>query len=213
MDRKKYLTDAYNTLRYNGVVHTQQDFANILGINRSSLSRALNGDDKYLTNSLIEKVRALLDKGVSAAPLEAVATFTALDSDRDEQKTIPLLPIGARAGTLGDFADSVQDYDCERMISPIRGADYAIQVTGDSMSPAYPNGSQIIIKKISAEYIAWGNVFCLDTNDGAIIKQVFPTEDEGVIECRSINPAYPPFRVKRDLINGWYRVLMCLTLK
>ena len=54
MDRKKYLTDAYNTLRYNGVVHTQQDFANILGINRASLSRALNGDDKYLTNSLIE---------------------------------------------------------------------------------------------------------------------------------------------------------------
>ena len=53
----------------------------------------------------------------------------------------------------------------------------------------------------------------LDTNDGAIIIQVFPTEDEEIIECRSINPAYPPFRVKRDLINGWYRVLMCLSLK
>lgn len=91
--------------------------------------------------------------------------------------------------------------------------DFAIQVTGDSMSPEYPIGSQIIIKKISAEFIAWGNVFCLDTDDGAVIKQVFPTEDEGVIECRSLNPAYTPFKVKRDLINGWYRVLMCLSLK
>ena len=64
-----------------------------------------------------------------------------------------------------------------------------------------------------AEFIAWGNVFCLDTNDGAIIKQVYPTDDDSIIECRSLNPSYPPFKVKKDLINGWYRVLMCLSLK
>ena len=61
--------------------------------------------------------------------------------------------------------------------------------------------------------VADGDIVICSTADGAVIKQVFPTDDEGVIECRSLNPAYPPFKVKRDLINGWYRVLMCLSLK
>ena len=215
MEKIDILTQAFNALRVNGIVKTQKDFANLLGCNEASISRALKGDDKYLTDSLISRVQAYMNDNISAVPGEWIKEFPSLDAIKvkQEQVTIPVIPTGARAGTLGDFADGVKEYDCERMISPIRGADFAIQVTGDSMSPEYPNGSQIIIKKISAEFIAWGNVFCLDTDDGAVIKQVFPTEDEGVIECRSLNPAYPPFKVKRDLINGWYRVLMCLSLK
>lgn len=70
------------------------------------------------------------------------------------------------------------------------------------------------MRRINAIRKHFRQVKCIvDTNDGAIIIQVFPTEDEEIIECRSINPAYPPFRVKRDLINGWYRVLMRLSLK
>jgi len=34
-----------------------------------------------------------------------------------------------------------------------------------------------------------------------------------VIECRSINPKYPPFEINVKSINGWYRVLMVLSLK
>jgi phage repressor protein C with HTH and peptisase S24 domain len=50
-----------------------------------------------------------------------------------------VIPTGARAGTLADFSTSVAQYDCERMVTPIKGADFAIQVTGDSMSPEYPS--------------------------------------------------------------------------
>lgn len=37
-------------------VHTQKDFAQAIGIQPSSLSSAMNGDERYLTNSLFEKV-------------------------------------------------------------------------------------------------------------------------------------------------------------
>ena len=209
-DRINALNQCYQKALSTGKVHNKKEFAELVGISRTSMSSAFNGDERYLTDSLVSKVSSYIEK------LELETMFPSIQSIQqkyESQATIPVIPTGARAGTLGDFAEGVKQYDCERMISPIKGADFAIQVTGDSMSPEYPNGSQIIIKRISAEFIAWGNVFCLDTNDGAIIKQVYPTDDDSVIECRSLNPAYPPFLIKRDLINGWYRVLMCLSLK
>lgn len=209
-DRINALNQCYQKALSMGKVHNKKEFSELVGISRTSMSSAFNGDERYLTDSLISKVSGCIQT------LELETMFPSIQSVQqkyESQVTIPVIPTGARAGTLGDFAEGVQEYDCERMVSPIKGADFAIQVTGESMSPEYPNGSHIIIKKISAEFISWGNVFCLDTNDGAIIKQVYPTDDDSIIECRSLNPAYPPFKVKKDLINGWYRVLMCLSLK
>ena len=209
-DRINALNQCYQKALSMGKVHNKKEFAELVGISRTSMSSAFNGDERYLTDSLISKVSGCIET------LELETMFPSIQSVQqkyESQVTIPVIPTGARAGTLGDFAEGVQEYNCERMVSPIKGADFAIQVTGESMSPEYPNGSHIIIKKISAEFISWGNVFCLDTNDGAIIKQVYPTDDDSIIECRSLNPAYPPFKVKKDLINGWYRVLMCLSLK
>ena len=51
---------------------------------------------------------------------------------------VPLLPISAQGGSLNDFVVSVKDSDCEQVISPIKGADFAMTVAGDSMSPEYP---------------------------------------------------------------------------
>lgn len=209
-DRFNALNQCYQKALSMGKVHNKKEFSELVGISRTSMSSAFNGDERYLTDSLISKVSGCIET------LELETMFPSIQSVQqkyESQVTIPVIPTGARAGTLGDFAEGVKEYDCERMVSPIKGADFAIQVTGESMSPEYPNGSHIIIKKISAEFISWGNVFCLDTNDGAIIKQVYPTDDDSIIECRSLNPAYPPFKVKKDLINGWYRVLMCLSLK
>lgn len=201
------LESAFQTLRSAGSVHTRGDFAEAIGVNRSSLSRAFSGDPRYLTESLVRKA-----EGVLAA--RAAYTFKPAEDKEGEPDTLPVLPIGARAGTLADWSDTVHDYDCERIVSPIRGADYAIQVTGDSMSPAYPSGSQILIKRIKEEaFIAWGETFLLDTVNGPILKIVRKCDVEGAVECVSINPAYQPFTVKCTDILGWYRVLMCLSLK
>lgn len=125
-----------------------------------------------------------------------------------------VLPMSARAGSLADYADGASVADCERMISPIRGADFAMQVTGDSMSPEYPSGSHIILKRIDpTAFVEWGRVYLLDTDNGPILKIVRRTEAEGVVECVSLNPAYQPFTVPARVIRGWYRVLMCLSLK
>lgn len=69
--------------------------------------------------------------------------------DGIEGKAIPLLPVSAQGGRLNDFIVSVRESDCEKVVSPIKDADFAIPVSGDSMAPEYPNGSQVHVKKIN----------------------------------------------------------------
>lgn len=202
MKRQERLTFIFEQARVAGLAKTQGDFAKILDINRSVLSAAMNGNDTYLTDNLMRKVERFYAENFDS------------DGGKMTKGTLPVIPTEAMAGTLGEFADSVQAYDCERMISPIKGADYAIKVCGDSMTPEIPNGSQILIKKIfEEEFVEWGKIFCLDTRNGAVIKRVYPTEDPQVVECRSVNPDYPPFKVNTKSIHGWYRVLMVLSMK
>ena len=202
MDKKERLKFVFEQARSGGLARSQRDFATLLEINENVLSAALNGNEKYLTDRLIKKVEKFYEDNFSDI------------GDPIQKGTLPVIPTEAMAGTLGEFADSVNAYDCERMISPIRGVDYAIKVCGDSMTPEIPNGSQILIKKIfEDEFVEWGKVFCLDTRNGAVIKRVYPTENPEVVECRSINPDYPPFKVNVRSINGWYRVLMVLSMK
>ena len=197
-EKAAFVERAFRQLQADKKVKTQGDFARLLGVSQNTISAAKNGDERYLTDSLIARINILLGK--SDVP--------------DNAETIPVIPVEAMAGTLKEFFQSVNEYDCERMVSPIKGADYAIKVNGDSMSPEIPNGSQILLKRINEEqFVEWGKIFCLDTSNGAVIKRIFPTDDPEVIECRSINPEFPSFRVNTRHINGWYRVLMVMSFK
>ena len=129
---------------------------------------------------------------------------------------VPLLPISAQGGSLDDFFVSVKDSECERVVSPIKGADFAMTVAGDSMAPEYPSGSQILIKKINEKaFIDWGKVYVLDTCNGSVIKRIFPSDDKDTrkVKCVSVNPDYPSFEVSLSDVYGVYRVLLCMSVK
>lgn len=129
---------------------------------------------------------------------------------------LPLLPIQAQAGSLNDFNHGVLQWECEMIISPIKGADFAMSVSGESMAPEYPNGSQIFVKKINEKaFIDWGRAYLLDTVNGRVIKILTPSEHDGYIKCSSLNPdpRYAPFEVAMDDIYGIYRILLCMSVK
>ena len=133
-----------------------------------------------------------------------------------EQELIPLLPISAQAGTLNDFIISVKESDSERVISPIKGVDFALSISGESMSPEYPNGSQVLCKKINhGAFIDSGRVYVLDTVNGIVIKQIVLMDDGLSVRCYSINkdPIFSPFNINLSDIYGVYRVLMCMSIK
>jgi phage repressor protein C with HTH and peptisase S24 domain len=134
----------------------------------------------------------------------------------EQTDQIPLLPISAQGGSLNDFIVSVKDTDCERIISPIKGADFAVTVAGESMYPEYPSGSQVLVKKINEKaFIDWGKVYVLDTVNGSVIKRIVPSDKEGCIQCISINtdPIYASFDVLQTDVFGMYRVMLCMSIK
>lgn len=202
MERKDKLNAIYSSLVDQGRCKNKKEFAALLGVNYNGLTRAMNGDAQYLTGSLVAKATALAQTGEELFP------------DETEAGSVLVIPYGARGGTIGDFLDGVHEYDCERITSPIRGADYAMEVTGDSMSPEYPSGSRVLIKRVDeTAFIAWNEVYVLDTPNGAVIKRIRKNPDPSLVECVSVNPAYQPYTIPRDFIRGWYRVLMVMSLK
>lgn len=159
-------------------------------------------------------VGEMLNSGDSEGTLE-----TPGDSETSEEitaKLVPLLPIEAQGGSLNDFVVSVKESDCEKVVSPIRGADFAIPISGDSMAPEYPNGSQIFIKRINEKaFIEWGKAYVLDTCNGVVVKILVPSQKDGYVKCVSINtdPIFAPFEVAWEDIHGVYRVLLCMSVK
>lgn len=131
-----------------------------------------------------------------------------LESDR-RGYLVPLLPVEAFAGSLQMWSQSVSLADCEKIVSPVPGADFAIRISGDSMEPDFVNGSVILIKKINDRaFIPWGNPMVIDTENGVLIKALYPSDkSEDYVEARSYNVKYPPIKLPTSSIYGLYRVM------
>lgn len=111
---------------------------------------------------------------------------------------------------------SIKGQDCEKVVSPIKDVDLAVQVSGDSMAPEYPNGSRVFIKKINEQaFIEWGKAYVLDTCNGTVIKLLVPSDKEGYVRCLSINPdpIFAPFDIALKDIFGIYKVLLSMAMK
>lgn len=198
---------------------SQEDFSLKTGLPQSNLSAILNnkralGDkaiNKYIVPFFPELNKIWLLTGEGEMLNKADDNENSNDKEGME---VLLLPVSAEGGRLDNFSTQVLAEDCETIISPIKGVDFAMTVTGDSMFPEYPSGSRVLVKKINEKaFIDWGRVYVLDTCNGTVIKKIMPSEYEGKIRCESINPEYPPFEVCFDDVFGMYRVLMCMSLK
>lgn len=198
-------------------------------IEKMGLTKAQFEKNAGLSNGFVDKSgdnsrRSSLDKISTAYPQlnmawlltgegEMLKTSTAEQTETTPY-TVPLVPISAQGGSFNDFVVSVKDSDCEKVISPVRQVDFALTVTGDSMAPEYPGGSQVLVRKVNERaFIEWGRVYVLDTCNGTVIKKLNPGRDDDEVLCVSVNPDYQPFYVKLADVYGLYRVMMCMTLK
>ncbi len=130
------------------------------------------------------------------------------------EKGIPLIPISAMAGHFtGD--SSIMAYECQQFVVPVfQGADFLIQVCGDSMLPTYRSGDLVACQRISTRdlFFQWGKVYVLETDQGPLIKRLQPGSDTDHILIVSDNASYPSFELHRShfhaisLVRGVIRV-------
>lgn len=130
-----------------------------------------------------------------------------------DHNLIPLLPSFSLGISISEFLLSRED-DYQRVISPIEGADFAIKMVCDSMSPEYPVGSTMITKKVSADlFLEWGKVYVIDTPNGIMVRRVMPAEGSDEVRCEAINVNYPPITTQRREVCGFYRVVLLMITK
>lgn len=199
-----------------------KSFMKDLGLKQKDLQGVLNVSQPYISLLMTGKL-PIPDETISAlrAHYGDVVDKYILDGDvvaidNSYVKLLPLLPLSAQGGSLNDFVISMSDKDCEKIISPISDADFAISISGDSMAPEYPNGCQILIKRINERaFIEWGRDYVLDTCNGVVIKRLTPSLKEGYVRCVSLNPdpVYAPFDVSLQDVYGIYNVKLCLSSK
>ena len=197
MDKQETLRGIYQGLVEGGHVSSQKEFARLLDVNEKGLSSAMNGSTKHLTDSLVSKAVRLYQSLKDEVP-------------KTDGHTVPLFPFSVRAGSsLNDISEGMTDAACERITSPVRGAELAMEVVGDSMAPAFPAGARVLLKRVPADtFIAWGEVYVVDSVNGPVLKRIMPTDTEDVWELRSDNPDYPPFRIRTAHVRGVWRVLL-----
>ncbi len=152
------------------------------------------------------------------------------DNDVKGMYEVPLLPVEAAAGRLQDWSTSVALRQCQMVMSPLPGVDFAIRISGDSMEPNFQDGSTLLIKRINDRaFIPWGHPMVIDTENGVLVKVVYPcrsrherdddddyaaggSDSEQYVEARSYNRNYPPIKIPTSSIYGLYRVLGSMQL-
>ena len=197
---------------------TQNAVAEYLGVSKVFISYVESGrsalpEDKFQQIINNDRGWVVEDSFLVATTLTA-PTKKVQDFYENDLFRVRLIPFEARGGMIGDFVDGVMDYDCEMVVSPIKGVDFAMTVTGESMAPSFNPGDRILIKRVDPNiFLEWGKTYVLDTPNGAVIKQIRKTDDPGLVECVSLNPDYQPFTVSVGDVRGWYRVLMVMSMR
>lgn len=190
---------------------SQSEFGRILGVAPTyvgAIRKSLSTDKvARLTRAFPDLNRDWLLYG-EGEMLKDPANDLDVLTDANEYE-VALLPVAAYAGNLQMWSEPVALKDCERIMSPIKGADFAIRIIGDSMEPTLHDGSTILIKRINEKsFIPWGNPMVIDSENGVLVKDVYPSRrGPDFIEARSENSKYPPIDIPVESIFGLYKVI------
>ena len=150
-----------------------------------------------------------LAKVLQAAGVD-FADFAALAQGRG-RRAAPIRLLGwAQAGQGGFFDDA--GYPAgdgwEEIDAPGAPGDdvYALEISGDSMSPAYRDGDRVIVKP-TVEEPRRGERVVVRTHDGEVMAKEVARITARKLELRSLNPEHPPRVLDRADVAWVARIL------
>lgn len=225
-DKYTMLNDAYEKALSMGLVKNKSEFADLVGVNRSGLSCALNGSEKYLTDSLIAKVSAAMNREltrvtISQSPHSNVATGNStitISSPEGEKQDItedmiPVIPTNIYKESDVNIVEYINDEDNDVQMTPAvqqfpkTTCFYSVQTM--AMYPHFHQGDILALKVIRRQApIVNGEVYAVDTKDlGILIRFVYDRGDS--IEMRNSEQTnrFESFLIKKEDIYNIFRVV------
>lgn len=202
---------------------TQQQFADLMGIDGPNLSRILNGRSPF-TDSMINRI--VVNMGVSKEWLLngtdvpfPKANVPAVKQVADNPTTPPRLLTQNGEGAPVYDIDVTAGYNelsgmftDDRIIGylqlpQINPSNAVVRVSGDSMVPVIPNGALISIRPLSpGSPIFWGQTYLVVLEDYRLVKIIRRHPDPDKIILHSVNSQYDDMEVNRDSIKSIYIV-------
>lgn len=167
-DRAKRLNEAFNYLRYSGLVATQKDVSDALGSSPSNISKALKGDERVLTDNFIVRFSEafseisshwlLTGEGDMLASHDPRTEPTEFSLDKLEKARaladelgvdlIPMFSEPFKGGNDGyPLAETMNEVESVWTMPDVR-ADMIVPVVGDSMAPTFPQGSRLAVSRV-----------------------------------------------------------------
>jgi phage repressor protein C with HTH and peptisase S24 domain len=166
-------------------------------------SKRVTGDGRERWPSTESVSKAL------AATNSSVETFVQLigDGARGTQ-SVPLLGL-AQAGSGGHFDDSgfPAGKGWDEVALPSSGDEhaYALEISGDSMKPAYRDGDIVIVSPGTA--IRRGDRVVVKTSDGEVIVKELKRRTARHLELQSLNPAHADRMLDADDVAWIARIV------
>lgn len=199
------LRQSIDFLRLNNVVKTHEDIASALGYSRTNVTKAINGDSRYLTNKFLIRFADTYGDYISAAWLiDGIGEMVA----PDRSATRPHLPLAVAAGPTGVTCQSVMADECEfvAIMPNFPSYEFSVKVTGDSMMPALMDGDTIYCRAVDTDAPLDAEAFyVVDSSEGAVLKHLQAVPDG--LRCVSENPAYAPYIIPAASVLKIYRVV------
>lgn len=220
------IKDAYATALTSGMVKSKKEFAEFLGVDRSGLSAAMNGNERYLTDSLVSKVISAMSQpsvSVSHSPHTNIATghsqITVEPTERKVDETggvdmIPVIPQNLYKEGDINILEYVTDEDADVQMSPavqqFPTTTCYYQVVTSAMFPHFHQGDILALKSISQDApIVNGEVYAIDTASlGILVRFAYDRGDK--LELRSTPESqvrFEPFFIKKSDIYTIFRVV------
>lgn len=125
-------------------------------------------------------------------------------------KLLPLMNMDIAGGSTNQEVDTAEYVMKYIPFVDARDGDIACPVTNNSMSPVYPPGTIVQIRRVEMwrEYIEYGQVYVVDLKDGRrLIKQVRKSDSKNMFTLVSFNKEYDENDVSVDMIYSVWLVI------
>lgn len=125
-------------------------------------------------------------------------------------KLLPLMNMDIAGGSTNQEVDTTEYIEKYIPFVDARDGDIACPVTNNSMTPVYPSGTIVQMRKVERwrEYIEYGQVYVVDLVDGRrLIKQVRKSTSKDKFTLVSFNKEYDDNEVSVDMIYSMWLVI------
>ncbi len=197
----------------------QAQFAELIGINPSNISKVLSGKIP-VSESMINRI--VVNLGVSKqwlvygtdVPFPRHQGPSTIDSTgkrvhvNGPTSGAPVYDIDVTAGSANLSRMLTSEHIIGRLMIPGLNPQLpVVKVSGNSMSPRINNGAYISIRQIDKnDAIFWGQIYVVMLEDYRMVKYVRRHEDPSKLILHSENPNYDDIIIDRDKVVGMFLV-------